>query len=400
MSSAWVSFNALKTGLSAPAKSHSISKTDIYTDTSGNNPNYGTPPNPHNPQYYAGGSSSGSAYAVSTGLIPFALGGDGGGSIRVPASFCSVYGLKTTHGRISQAPSANHANTCAVNGPLASDIRTLAAMYYVIGTPHPSSHFPLLSSFALSVSPPTSQQPKILGVPEEWISWSTTETQELCHSLLDKLVTTYDYKLVPIKIPFLVEGQLAHAMTVLTDAATLLPYTTNITAPNKILVALGSVTPSTDYLLAQKLRQLLMQHLSYLWKQYPRMIIVTPTTSCEGWPIRSPTELKYGLSDGDQTLKTMEYVWMANFTGVPALVLPAGFAAAAGAMNKNVPVGVMGMGEWGSEDGLLQWGVDADALNEELLRRPPIWVDVVERAKQEMVQSTNGDIGEEVLVDI
>jgi hypothetical protein len=145
--------------------------------------------------------------------------------------------------------------------------------------------------------------------------------------MLDRLVATYNYRLVPIKIPFLVEGQLAHAMTMLTDAATLLPDTYNITAPNKILVALGATTPSTDWLLAQKLRHLLMQHLAHLWKKYPGMIIVTPTTSCEGWPIRNPQEeFKYGISDGDTTLETMEFVWMANFCGIPSLALRVGYA--------------------------------------------------------------------------
>ncbi|RDW59188.1 glutamyl-tRNA(Gln) amidotransferase subunit A [Coleophoma crateriformis] len=378
-----------------------LTMPEFGMDTCGNNPVYGTPPNPHNPQYYTGASSSGSAYAVSVGLIPFALGGDGGGSVRIPASFCSVYGLKTTHGRISQAPSANHANTCAVNGPLASDIRSLAAVYHVMATPHPTSDFPPTSPISLSVSSPSSPQ-RILGVPDEWISGATPRTQYLCRSMLEKLSTAYNYKLVSIKIPFLVEGQLAHAMTMLADAATLLPSTHNITAPNKVLVALGSVTPATDYLLAQKLRHLLMQHLAHLWKQYPGMIIVTPTTSCEGWPFRHPkSEFKYGLSDGDTTLKTMEYVWMANFCGMPSLALPVGFAKAEGTGEENVPVGMMGMAEWGGEDELLQWGLDAEALSEDVTRRPPIWVDVVEKAKLEMTENTNGLVsGQEALVDI
>jgi Asp-tRNA(Asn)/Glu-tRNA(Gln) amidotransferase A subunit family amidase len=221
--------------------------------------------------------------------------------------------------------------------------------------------------------------------------------------MLDQLVKTYNYKLVPIKIPFLVEGQLAHAMTMLTDAATLLPSTHNITAPNKVLVALGSVTPSTDYLLAQKLRHLLMQHLAYLFEKHPGMIIVTPTTSCEGWKVKDwKEEERYGLSDGDTTLETMEFVWMANFLGLPSLSLPVGFGKEEGGNGEeNIPIGMMGMAEWGAEEELLGWGLDAESLSEDFSRRPPIWVDVVERAKREM----NGAVdrrqeGEDVLVDI
>ena len=69
----------------------------------GENHHYGTPVNPNAPGRVCGGSSSGSAAAVAGGLADFALGTDTGGSVRVPASFCSLYGLRPTHGRVSAA---------------------------------------------------------------------------------------------------------------------------------------------------------------------------------------------------------------------------------------------------------------------------------------------------------
>ncbi|KAL8775215.1 MAG: hypothetical protein Q9194_003801, partial [Teloschistes cf. exilis] len=72
---------------------------EIGLDTTNNNPYRGTPLNPHNRNYYTGGSSGGSAYAVAAGLIPISLGADGGGSIRIPSAYCGLYGLKPTHGR-------------------------------------------------------------------------------------------------------------------------------------------------------------------------------------------------------------------------------------------------------------------------------------------------------------
>lgn len=69
----------------------------------GVNTHYGTPPNPAAPDRVPGGSSSGSASAVAAGLAPLGIGTDTGGSIRVPASFCGLFGLRPTHGRIDTA---------------------------------------------------------------------------------------------------------------------------------------------------------------------------------------------------------------------------------------------------------------------------------------------------------
>jgi amidase len=67
----------------------------------GENAHYGTPVNPRAPGRVPGGSSSGSASAVAGGLVDFALGSDTGGSVRIPASFCGLHGMRTTHGRLT-----------------------------------------------------------------------------------------------------------------------------------------------------------------------------------------------------------------------------------------------------------------------------------------------------------
>lgn len=80
---------------------------ELGMDTTNNNPIFGTPRNPNNANYYCGGSSGGSAYSVAAGLLPFSMGNDGGGSIRIPAGYCGLYGLKPSHGRVSIRPSSN-----------------------------------------------------------------------------------------------------------------------------------------------------------------------------------------------------------------------------------------------------------------------------------------------------
>jgi amidase len=88
---------------------------DLACGLMGINPHYGTPLNPRYPARAPGGSSSGSASAVAAGLADFAIGTDTGGSIRVPASFCELYGLRPSHGRVSLngcIPQAPGFDTC------------------------------------------------------------------------------------------------------------------------------------------------------------------------------------------------------------------------------------------------------------------------------------------------
>ncbi|KAH6897461.1 amidase signature domain-containing protein [Thelonectria olida] len=364
-------------------------------DTTGCNPHHGTPLNPFNPAYYPGGSSSGPGYAVGAGLVPIALGGDAGGSIRIPAAYCSIFGLKPTHARLSSYPTPNCAPTCCVQGPMASDMYSLAAVYKVIAEPHPSSRFPPLCR------QPSKPLTKLLGIDDKWFSCARLGVQSVVKDMVGKLCSEYGYSVVSINIPFTLEGQAAHAMTVLTDAASLLPDTSKVSAANKILLALGRTTPARDYLLAQKLRQLLMQHLSHLWRAHPGMLIITPTAACAGSPIRGGSaELQHGLLDGNMTLESMTYVWLANLCGLPSISVPAGFVIPEGqdrageVADENtegkIPIGLMATGEWCSEDALLEFGAEAEAARRDQRCRPPIWEDIISRAKTVSRESEAG----------
>ena len=88
---------------------------EITWSLNGENAHYGTPVNVNAPGRIPGGSSSGSAAAVAGGLCDFALGSDTGGSVRAPASFCGIYGIRPTHGRVTLAgacPLAPSFDTC------------------------------------------------------------------------------------------------------------------------------------------------------------------------------------------------------------------------------------------------------------------------------------------------
>ena len=119
--------------LDAGADAVGKTQTDELTySLQGENAHYGTPVNVNAPGRIPGGSSSGSAAAVAGGLCDFALGSDTGGSVRAPASFCGVYGIRPTHGRISlegACPLAPSFDTC---GWFARDPATLERVGQVL----------------------------------------------------------------------------------------------------------------------------------------------------------------------------------------------------------------------------------------------------------------------------
>lgn len=106
-------------------------------DFTGENIHDGPSRNPHDATRMTGGSSGGSGSAVGGGLVPLALGSDTNGSIRVPASFCGIFGLKPTYGRLSRARSFPFVSSLDHVGPLARSVTDLALAYDAMQGPDP-----------------------------------------------------------------------------------------------------------------------------------------------------------------------------------------------------------------------------------------------------------------------
>jgi aspartyl-tRNA(Asn)/glutamyl-tRNA(Gln) amidotransferase subunit A len=101
------------------------------------NSHYGTTHNPHDLQRSAGGSSGGSAAAVAAGLVPLTLGSDTNGSIRVPAAFCGIFGLKPTYGRLSRAGVFLFVSSLDHVGPFARSVQDIATTFDLLQGPDP-----------------------------------------------------------------------------------------------------------------------------------------------------------------------------------------------------------------------------------------------------------------------
>jgi AtzE family amidohydrolase len=107
----------------------SLNMGEFAYDFTGENPHDGPSRNPHDLEHMTGGSSGGSGAAVAGGLVPISLGSDTNGSIRVPSSFCGLFGLKPTYGRLSRAGAFPFVASLDHVGPLARSVGDLALSY-------------------------------------------------------------------------------------------------------------------------------------------------------------------------------------------------------------------------------------------------------------------------------
>ena len=127
---------ALSRLLAAGASLAGVTHTDeLAFSLEGSNHHYGAPPNPVSPDRLAGGSSSGSAAAVAACFVDFALGTDTGGSVRVPAAFCGLFGFRPTHGSVPVAGIVPLAPSYDTAGWFARDLATLAQVGKVLLPP-------------------------------------------------------------------------------------------------------------------------------------------------------------------------------------------------------------------------------------------------------------------------
>jgi hypothetical protein len=294
---------------------------------------------------------------------------------------------------VSAAPAPDISGTTGVAGPIASDMDSLAVAYRVMATGDPAH----AASSAFPVSRPLARpRQKVLGIYKPWFDIADPPVGESCQRAVDWLVKEHGYTVAEIELPHLLAGQTAHSLTIMLEALNGLPQgsTSWLQPASRVLMSVAARCPTTDYLSAQKVRQVIMRHVAALFDKHGHdLIIVTPTTPNAGWHISGgKKDLAKGITDGDKTVRSMTYVWLANFTGCPALSAPVGFvdpAPGAGKKDK-VPVSLMGMGIWGGEEALLEWGFELEKYVHEGLEggrlQAPAWVDVFELAKPKPVQ--------------
>ncbi|QUC19944.1 uncharacterized protein UV8b_04185 [Ustilaginoidea virens] len=352
---------------------------ELGSDTCGLNVAQGTPTNQMNREYYPGGSSSGPASAVCAGIVPITVATDAGGSIRIPASFNGVYGLKPSHHRTGYMGSS-----MCVTGPVAANAADLTIAYRVMSQPNPEDG--VQRAFARSV-PPGPSAKRVMGVYREWWDAADAQVAALCGNALDHFAKERGYQVVDISLPHVADAQLSHGVICLTEMAeaarrrTVDPanWLSLVGHANRLVMSVGTQTPAADFLKVNSMRTLLMRHLAFLFRKHPGLLIMSPTSPLAGWP-KAPGDEARGMSDANASIRNMMYIFLANMTGTPSVSVPVGYATPKRGQG-TVPVGLLATGEWGSEEQLLAFAGEAEEYlhtrYEEGRRRPDAWLDVM-----------------------
>jgi len=358
----------------------------------GSNAHYGRVANPFDPERDSGGSSSGSAAAVAAGLCPVALGADGGGSVRIPAALCGVYGLKATFGRVSEAGAASLCWSVAHVGPIAASVADLRLAYSLIAgedsrdrntSGHPQPVMSRIKSgngnlnaglngnlddglnVGFAGNPGDDLKGVVIGVFPDWNAHSEPGVAKACFETLGAL-RERGAIFREIAIPQLDLMRVAHAVTILSEMAGAMSFfraSRKLFSPStRLSLALGDAMSSGTYLRAQQMRARAVRVFRSIFESVD--LIASPATAIVA-PKVPVNRQDAPWSDLSVDTELMRYAFPGNLTGLPAISLPAGYDA------KGIPVGLQLMGRPWSEALLLHAAAVAEALVPR--KRPARW---------------------------
>lgn len=306
----------------------SIGKTNLHELAYGmtsKNPHFGHVANPHHMGRLAGGSSGGSAAAIAAGFVPLALGTDTGGSIRIPASFCGISGLKPTYGRVSRygilplAFSLDHA------GPMGASVEDCALAMNAIAGPDrldPSCSRSPAPDFNLPA--PRGASGIRLGVPENFFF---DRVDEHAVASIRRAIAAMEHlgaRVVPVRLPDLEEANAAARTIQFVEATSLYAYRTGpqlFGADVWALIQQGKMIAGHEYVNAQRVRTVFRRELDRIWQTVD--VLATPATPTAAPPADAAT-VRIGDGDEDVRMASTRLCRSINLFGEPALSLPCG----------------------------------------------------------------------------
>lgn len=344
-----------KTNMDAWAHGSSTETSDYFTTH-----------NPWNLDYLPGGSSGGSAAAVSAGYVPIALGSETAGSIRQPSSWCGVTGFKPSYGATSRYGLISMCSSTDCPGPIANTAEECEMMFRVIAGSDPKD------ATSHSLNGLVTKEKKIIGLPRQYF------TSEMNPEMIKAVLATKDifkklgYSFIDLDLLDPKYSISVYTIVQRSEVSSNLGRYDGIRYGNdrtrfgqeaKRRIMLGSYVLTTGYydayyLQAQKVRTLICQDYDRAFNQVD--FLLSPTTPTTALPIGST---KDGYMFGELQDILLE---ASSLAGLTAISMPCGFD------NKGLPCGLQLVGPLDSDYRLLKLAENYQTLTDWHTRTPPI----------------------------
>lgn len=346
---------------------------------------YGPTKNPWDAERVPGGSSGGSAAAVAGDEVPISLGSDTGGSVRCPASFCGVVGLKPTYGVISRYGLISYANSLEQIGPFATTVRDVAALFDVIAGYDPRDSTSVNKEVNYSSALKNDVRGLKIGISDEYFGEGTDENVE--KSVKDAISTLEDLgaTTVKIKMPHTKYALSAYYIIAMSEASSNLArfdgmryglrtddsdwHTTfsQVRASGfgdevKRRILLGTYALSAGYhdkyyLKALKIRTLIKQDFDRAFSDVD--VLIAPTMPYPAFKLGEKIDdpLSLYLADVDTV--------PINLAGVPSISIPCGFS-------HGLPIGMQVIGKHFDEATIIRTAYTFEENTDFHNRRPEV----------------------------
>jgi len=332
-----------------------IGKTNVPEFAAGShtfNPVFGTTLNPVDPTRSAGGSSGGAACALKVGMVPLADGSDMGGSLRNPASFCGVVGLRPSLGRVPSWPTDNLWETTSTSGPLARDVGDAALLLSVIAGP--DARVPTaLAEPGASFAPPVGGDLTGLRVALSTDLGGLLEVDAEVAAVVAAAGTTFASGGAQVEQvqPDLAEAddtfRTLRAWTFQAGFGPLLAaHPTGIKQSLADNIRAGETLTGADIARAYAQRTALSERMRRFFESYD--VLVLPTAQVPPFPAEQEYPTQINGCPMTTYLDWMRSCYLITVTGCPAMSVPAGLTAA------GLPVGIQIVAPFGADRRLLE----------------------------------------------
>jgi aspartyl-tRNA(Asn)/glutamyl-tRNA(Gln) amidotransferase subunit A len=328
--------------------------------------------NPWNTDHTPGGSSGGAAAAVAAGLCPMATGSDGGGSIRIPSTFCGVYGIKPMQGRVSGYTGLYGApmpNIFSQSGPLSRTVRDAALLLQVIAGHDPRD------PTSLRETPPnfvSAVDNEIDGLRIAWspdFGFAEVDAEVLAVTtraayVFEELGCHVEGSDLVLEPPYDVFGPVQAADSYATSGQYLKTHRDQLTDFAIFFLEMGARVTAAEYAGALGQIDVLKARMTDLFEEYD--LLLTPTACFPAFPNEAfPGKIR-GASPYPEQYWNGAFTLPINVIGHPAASVPAGFSSG------GLPIGLHIVGRKGDEETVLAASASFERARPWIQHRPPV----------------------------